>query len=162
MGRYMRLWVYAICCRYQTRLYTSCGVWNTGGSTSITTNLSLQPLQTGELMENTEHKCSGSVTKCSTKTYVCKYKLLFWQENLSDAVMSKVCQNVTMGDFSFYITTGFTPIKERSHFKTSKGSPELVKRMNFQKRVKRPLLYPVSLLFGCWDTEIQISRTKII
>ena len=162
MGRYMRLWVYAICCRYQTRLYTSCGVWNTGGSTSITTNLSLQPLQKEKCWRILNRSAVGQSHKCSTKTYVCQYKLLFWQENLSDAVMSKVCQNVTMGDFSFYITTGFTPIKERSHFKTSKGSPELVKRMNFQKRVKRPLLYPVSLLFGCWDTEIQISRTKII
>ena len=104
----------------------------------------------------------GQSHKCSTKTYVCKYKLLFWQENFSDAVMSKVCQNFTIGDFSFYITTGFTPIKERSHFKTSKGSQEQVKRMIFHWRVKRPLLYPVSLLFGCWDTEIQISRTKII
>ena len=123
---------------------------------------SLQPLQKEKCWRILNTSAVGQSLKCSTKTYVCKYKLLFWQENFSDAVMSKVCQNVTMGDFSFYITTGFTPIKERSHFKTSKGSPELVKRMNFQKRVKRPLLYPVSLLFGCWDTEIQISRTKII
>ena len=40
MGRYMRVWVYAICCGYQTGLYTSCGVWNTGGSSTITTILS--------------------------------------------------------------------------------------------------------------------------
>ena len=39
MGRYTRRWVYAICCGYQTGLHTSCGVWNTGGSTTITNTL---------------------------------------------------------------------------------------------------------------------------
>ena len=28
---------------------------------------SLQPLQTGEMLENTEHKCSGSVTQMFNK-----------------------------------------------------------------------------------------------
>ena len=137
MGRYMRLWVYAICCRYQTGLYTSCGVWNTGGSTSITTTLT-PTITDGELLENTDQQVQWVSHINVQQRHMWKYKLLFCQDNFSmavlDVLMSKLFQKFKIGDFYFYITwysTGY--IQEISQLKSSMGHlfPQIW--MNFWK-----------------------------
>ena len=130
MGRYMRLWVYAICCRYQTGLHTSCGVWNTGASTTITTTLSshYRWRTAGECWTKVKylgHKNVQQSCDISIKA-ICEYNIqvivstrkLFrdapsLRMRLSKAVLnveedilvSKVCQKFPIGDFYFYIAT---------------------------------------------------------